>query len=302
MEDRSHAIIAVSFLILFGAGAAFVAWWMQSGTPQVKDYVIVSPFSVSGLAIDADVQYKGVQVGTVKAVELDPDNPHRILIRIALIAAAPVTHATYAQLSSKGITGGSYIALMDGEGKQTPLKTSARHPAHIPIRPSLTHKLESSGKQLLNQTDKLGKRLNELLNDKNRAHVSAILAKLDQATTKLVALEDAALPSLKALPTLTAQASKTLNRSRALLDSLNRDARALHSVLDSAGRTTHKLSTDTLTKIDALTTRMNRTVNDIDALTRQLRRDPQSVLFGAPPAAPGPGEPGFHPPATDHHP
>lgn len=302
MEDRAHAIIAVSFLILFGAGATFVAWWMQSGTPQVKDYVIVSPYSVSGLAIDAPVQYKGVQVGTVKAVRLDPQNAHRILIRIALVAAAPVTHATYAQISSAGITGGSYIALVDGEGNQTPLPTSSQHPARIPIRPGLVAKLESSGKQLLSRSNQLSQHLNQLLDARNRAHVAAMLANLDKATAKLVRLEDAAMAPLRTLPGLASQAHQTLAQGQTLLKSLQGDADALHGVLLAAGSTTRKVNTDTLDRVDRLTRDMDRTLGQIDALTRELRRDPQSVLFGAPPSAPGPGEPGYHPPSGNRHP
>ncbi len=297
MEDKAHAIVAVTFLIVIGLGAAFVAWWMQAGTPQVKVYDIVSPYSVAGLSADAPVQYKGVNVGSVQSVKLDPTNPRDILIRISLVADAPVTHATYAELSSQGITGMSYIALNEGSGARTPLATSPAHPARIPIRPGLLPKLEQSGKALLNQTDRVSRRLAELLNGRNRTHVARILANLDGATQRLIALEDAALPAVRGLAQLTRETRKMTIQARHLLVELQGDARALHAAGGAATGTARALRYDTLPRIDALTGTLDRTANRVDALTRELQADPGALLFGGRAPRPGPGEPGFHAPA-----
>ncbi|GBE48971.1 mce related protein [bacterium BMS3Bbin12] len=298
MEDKAHAIVAVTFLILIGLGAGFVAWWMQAGTPQVKIYDIVSPYSVSGLSADAPVQYKGVGVGSVQSVKLDPGNPRDILIRISLVADAPVTRATYAELSSQGITGMSYIALNEGPGDRTPLPTSPAHPARIPIHRGLLPKLEQSGKALLHQTDVVSKRLGELLNARNRAHVGNILANLDGATRRLITLEDAALPTLRGLAKLTEETHRMTTQARDLLTTLQRDAETLHAVGGAAVGTARTLRYDTLPRIGALTGTLNRTATQVDRLTRELRADPGALLFGAPVPRPGPGEPGFRAPAA----
>lgn len=296
MEDRAHALIAVSFLILLGLGAGFLAWWLQSGTPQVKIYDIVSPYSVSGLAVQAPVRYKGIKVGSVRHLGLDPHDPHEILIRVALVANAPVTHATYAQLSTEGITGMTYVALSDGDGQQTPLATSSQHPARIPIKPSLVHQLENSSKTLLSQGSQIGNRMNDLLDADNRTHIAAILAHLDNATAQLVALENAALPALQALPEIVAQAHQTLAQSRTLLQQLQQDAGTLGAVGQSTGAVAHRVRIDLLPRIDSLSHNLDRTLNHIDQLIQELRHNPQSVLFGAQGPKPGPGEPGFKTP------
>ncbi len=293
MEDRAHAIIAISFLLLLGTGALFVAWWVQSGQPKVKVYDIVSRYSVSGLSVQAPVQFKGIKVGSVQHLGLDPDHPSRILIRIALVANAPVTHATYAKLSTAGITGMTYVALNDGSGDRTPLRTSPHNPARIPIRPSLMGQLEQSGKALLNRSDRISKRLNALLNSDNRDRIASILTHLDQAISQLVVLEKAALPTLHALPRLTGQARQTLASSQALLDRLQQDAGLVKSVGDSAGDVVHQVSTDTLPRLNTLSDNLDHTLRHIDQLVRELRNNPQSVLFGAHGPKPGPGEPGF---------
>lgn len=293
MEDRAHAIIAVTFLLLFGLGAAFIGWWLQSSTPRVKVYEIISPYSVSGLSVQAPVQFKGIKVGDVQHLGLDPDNPSRVLIRIALVANAPVTHATYAKLSSKGITGGTYIALDDGTGDSTPLKTSPQKPARIPIRPSLMTTLESSGTALLSKSNELGAQLNDLLGSRNRAHISSILGRLDHAISQLITLEKAALPALHSLPGLAGQARKTLAQSQALLSRLQQAADAFKSVSRSAGDVVHDVRTDTLPRFDAVSDNLDQTLRHLDQLIRELRNNPQSVLFGAHGTKPGPGEPGF---------
>jgi len=297
MEDRTHAVVAAAFLILVTAGGVFVFWWLQSGTPQVKDYVIVSSRSASGLGVDAPVKYKGVKVGSVRSVKLDPDDPHKVRIQISLVAEAPVTHATYAQLSTKGITGLKYVALKDGSGARTPLQGSRKHPPRIPLRPGLVGKLEQSGETLLKQTDALSKRLNDLLDADNRAHVAHILGNLDTATGHLVALEKAAMPTLKALPQVADEARRTLERSQSLLSEVRKDARAVHALSRSANDVTEKVRNDTLPRLDRLSRHFDHTLDGVNSLTRELRRHPRSVLFGRPPARPGPGEPGFQPPA-----
>ncbi|MEJ2327919.1 MAG: MlaD family protein [Chromatiaceae bacterium] len=252
MERHGHAIVAAAFLLLLGCGAVFVAWWMQSGTPQTKTYRILSDSSVAGLSVDARVKYKGVDVGSVREIKLDPGDPRLILIRITLVAEAPVTHATYAEIAKAGLTGASYLALREEEGGAAPLQTSDEDPARIPFHRSLMSKLETSGEQLISEGKDIGKRLNELLDSENRHHVSAMLAHLDKASKRFAAMEQAAMPAIRQLPALTTQANQALAESRTVLKRAAQDAESLRGLSQEIRNATDQIQHHTLPRLDQL--------------------------------------------------
>jgi phospholipid/cholesterol/gamma-HCH transport system substrate-binding protein len=290
----------VAFLLLLGCGAVFVAWWMQSGTPQTKTYRILSDSSVAGLSVDARVKYKGVDVGSVREIKLNPKDPRLILIRITLVAEAPVTHTTYVEIAKAGLTGASYLALREGKGGAEPLQTSDKNPARIPFHRSLMSKLETSGEQLISEGKDIGKRLNELLDSENRHHVSAMLAHLDKASKRFAAMEQAAMPAIRRLPALTTQANQALAESRTVLKRAAQDAESLRGLSQEIRNATDQIQHHTLPRLDQLLRGLDRTATNLDKLARELRRNPQSVLFGSPSPPPGPGEPGFQTPTNSY--
>lgn len=295
MEDRAHALVAVAFLVALSAGAGFVAWWMQAGRPEVNYYYVISSHSVSGLQVQAPVKYKGIQIGTVRHIALDPAHPQKVRILVTLVQNAPIKTSTYAQLASQGVTGISYIELKGG-AKGTALSTSKQDPAVIPMRASTLQEVEQSGTQILSESKRITDQMAALLDKKNRKHVSAILSQLDSATRKLNTIEDTLLPALKQLPPMIDSAHKTLRESKTLLKSMNADARVMGRVGRSSGRAVRDLRTDTLPRVDRLTRHLDSTVQQIDELTKQLSNQPRSLIFGRQPPQPGPGEPGFKPP------
>lgn len=296
MEDRAHALVAVAFLVALSAGAGFVAWWMQAGRPEVNYYYVVSSHSVGGLQVQAPVKYKGIQVGTVRHIALDPEDPQKVRILVTLVENAPIKASTYAQLASQGVTGISYIALKGG-GKGRALSTSKQNPAVIPMHPSTLQNVEESGTQILTQSRQITDQVSALLDKNNRQHVSAILSQLDSATRKLNTIEDSLLPAVKQLPPMIDSADKTLRQSQSLLKSMNEDARVVGRVGRSSGSAVRELRTQTLPSIERLTEHLDRTVEQVDKLTRQLSNQPRSLIFGRHGAQPGPGEPGFKSPS-----
>src|SRR5438094_282825 len=78
---------------------------------QYSHYLIYSQESVSGLSIDAPVEYNGVNVGSVRDISLDSANPHLVKLSLNISSSAPITNGTVATLTTKGITGVMFIAL-----------------------------------------------------------------------------------------------------------------------------------------------------------------------------------------------
>lgn len=314
MENRSHAIIAVSFLVIFAFGVVTIFWWLRSGKPETRVYEIVSDYAVGGLQPQATVKFMGLLVGHVTDIEFDPRNPKRILIRIGVHPDAYITHATYAQLGYQGITGMTFITLaLDSRKPETPLTTNPNHPARIPMHQGLLADIEASGTKDLQRIAEVLERVNRLLNEENTQHLSSIIAQLDQATRKLVRVEEALLPTLGALPPIAKEMQQNLRESQQLLHSIHEVAVSAQGPVKAVGaaaasvevlsRTSdalaRKLTEDTLPRLDALTKNIGRTADEVERLSRELQAQPQSLLFGASPPPPGPGEPGFHPPTRE---
>ncbi len=116
METDKHYFFEGLFIIVFSVVAAIFAVWL--GSPGSRDdvvYRIHFPDSVSGLAVGDPVKFRGIDVGTVKAMRIDPDNSRLVLVEVRLRKETPVKTDTRASLALKGITGVVFIELNGGD-------------------------------------------------------------------------------------------------------------------------------------------------------------------------------------------
>ena len=115
MENDKRYFIEGLFIIVLSIGAAFAFVWL-SGTEQRDDvlYRIRFAESVSGMAVGDPVKFRGVDVGSVKSLAIDPDDARLVLVYIGLRNQTPVKTDTHAVLKLKGVTGTVLIELNGG--------------------------------------------------------------------------------------------------------------------------------------------------------------------------------------------
>jgi len=115
METDKRYFIEGLFIIGFSLGLAlFAVWLVRSGARDDVIYRVRFAESVSGLSLGDPVKFHGVDVGTVKAMQLDADDPRRVEVELRLRKDTPVKSDTRASLRLKGITGVVYVELNGG--------------------------------------------------------------------------------------------------------------------------------------------------------------------------------------------
>lgn len=297
MEDRSHALIAIAFLALFGIGAALVAWWMLAPATSRVPYLLESQASVAGLGPGSPVNYRGVQVGGVRKVALDP-RKRQVDVTIAVNKDFPLPVGTYATISSQGLIGNKAIELQLGESTRT-IETSPGAPAHLPLREGSLAGLMNEAAAIVAEVRTTLHSLQQLLSEQNRQELSATLVNIKEASARLVALEKAAQPAVRQMPELLARTRSALASAQQLINAAERlvgasrvPVRALGRAASSAGAAIAGLSQTTAPQLDALLVRLRALSGRLDRLARQLERSPQSLILGPPPPSPGPGERG----------
>jgi phospholipid/cholesterol/gamma-HCH transport system substrate-binding protein len=112
--DRRYFLEGLFIIGLSLAAALFFVWLANTGRRDDVIYRIHFAESVSGLALGDPVKYRGVDVGMVKAMMIDPDDPRRVQVDVRLRKEAPVKTDTKASLKLKGITGVVFIELNGG--------------------------------------------------------------------------------------------------------------------------------------------------------------------------------------------
>ena len=148
METDRHYFIEGLFIIGFSVAAAlFFVWLSNTGHRDDVLYRIHFAESVSGLALGDPVKYRGVDVGTVKAMALDPDDPRRVQVDVKLRKEAPVKTDTAATLKLRGITGTVFIELEGGSPDAKSL-VAATPEGQVPEIPSAKSSLASILDQL----------------------------------------------------------------------------------------------------------------------------------------------------------
>lgn len=292
MNNRSYALRAGLFVLIFAAAILAAAFWIGGDHEPRAPYVVITHGSVFGLKPESTVFFRGITAGVVRRISVDPHNPRMIRIAISVDKHIPVTRGTYASLKLQGVTGLSALEL-NTTADLTPLATSRTHPGEIPMRPSLLSRLTKAGSHAMEQLAKLSAALHETLNAANRAHLQTILANAAQASRKWATLSQHLNDAVAGLPQVEKRADLTLAHIDQLTGQMRTLGRHLQALSDTAQGASTVILTRTLPRINRAIAHLTAASDDVQKLSRSLRHHPRELLLGARPMAPGPGEPGY---------
>ena len=309
MENRAYAFAAGLFALVLGAGVVFAVWWFSQEREATREFVLVARGDINGLAEQSRVRFRGLAVGNVRAIHIDPEDPGNLIIRVRVRADVPVTRGTTASLGTMGVTGLAFVQLDDRGDDPRPLAEGEGADARITLRPGLVDVLGVRAIAALEQMQTLGERINALLDDENSARLRNTLARLESAAVGLdrsvgelpetlaslrrVLSEDhvARLSSLLLrADAAAAEVSPALADLRRLMQRLE----VVSSSLDEAATSTAQgLAGETLPQLNTLLRELVGTAHRLGRFAEEIETSPQILLTGRAAALPGPGEPGF---------
>ncbi len=282
-------------------------------------YMAILDESVAGLNINAPVKYNGVDVGKVKSIQLDPNNPELVQLILAIERGTPIKVDTVAVLKTQGLTGIAYVELDGGAKNAAPLVASAdeKYPV-IRTKPSLSTRLENILTSVLAKLDNTSSNIDSLLSNENRESFKNALANIATVSKTIAARNaeiDAGIVSATRAANNTERVTQKLNpmidKLEPVIDQLsvtiaqiNRSAIAIEKAgngaeiasssvsktVESVGANIEHHTDETLPEIQRLLAELNELSASLKRLSEQTERDPASLLRGRSPVPDGPGE------------
>ena len=174
MTDRRKQVRVGVFALVTAAlvALALVAFAGLNFWKHHDHYYVVFDDSVLGLSPGAPVTLNGIKVGNVDGVELSPDDLGKVRVGVELDANTPVHTDTHAFLSMAGITGVRSIDLKGGSYAAPRLAQRGVIVAGL----GTLDKLQAKAEMLADESAKLMRRANEIVDGANRvmANLSAV--------------------------------------------------------------------------------------------------------------------------------
>lgn len=185
METKSNytmvGVFVLSFVIAF---FAFVLWISNAGFGKKNaEYHIYFSGSVSGLKDGSTVNYRGVPIGLVKSIDIDPEDVEKIRVKIAIDAHVLIKESMVASLEMQGITGIAYVQINGGSQSDPELRreTGQELPV-IPSRSSLLEQVSGSIPELITKFIHLVDDMRTWFSDDNRKSFSETLLNIQAIT------------------------------------------------------------------------------------------------------------------------
>lgn len=314
MENRSYALMTGVFTIALVIAAVLAGLWLNRDRTEMLPYEIVTTQSIPGLNPQATVRYRGLEVGRVEEIVFDPRVTGQILIRLSVDRDAPVTTTTFASLGYQGVTGIAFIQLDDDRtGSPRLAQRSDDLVPRLPLRPGLLDVLEKRGLAILEKTEQVTDSLSKMVSGENQQTIIGAFDSIGKAADAYAAIPRKLEPTIDRLPALTAKLDRSLGAFETTATSIQATANSygqladrlqapdgplerMNGAIGSLQAATSELELETLPHVVRMTDEASGALRAVKRTANSLSDRPQSILFGAPGAQPGPGEPGFVPP------
>lgn len=320
MEPKVNYVIVGSFVALLGAAIlAGILWLGKTDYRGSYDrYEAHMKESVAGLSVDSTVKYRGVDVGRVKAITLNPDNPEQVLLTLDILHGTPVKTDTIAVLETQGLTGLATINLTGGS-REAPALQAQDGQAYPVIKtgPSLFVRLDEAVSRMLSEEgvarllvdlDAAAKGVAKALDEENRdqlkrtikdlsdvartitAHKAQIEQSLNGAAKSADNLAKLTASMNEQVPTLLAGINRSVAKLDAATEELARTSKTVGTVVTEAKPELQQFTKRTLPEAGQLVTELRQLTGTLTRVARELEREPSSLVFGRKTPSRGPGE------------
>lgn len=284
METKANYVAVGAFVLVCVFGLVVALLWL-AGAQYSQEFAYYRTYftgGVTGLGDGTVVRYNGIQVGNISKVDFDPDDPKRVIVTLQIKPTLNIPVDSEASIASEGITGGTYVEI-DGGTKGVavfPHKIWGDYPV-IKSKPSTLQQLEQSAPELVAKLNKAADKLNDLLNDQNRAAVASILQNLNGT---LVAVNKHS----KDIETTLANVSQASVKLNGALGDLHTDLADFHGLMGNANTTLGKighLTDDADSAVNSanfgqMSSQIRSLASSLTRLSDQLEHEPTRLLFG----------------------
>ena len=237
MERRSSYLVVGTFVLILLGGIVAAGLWFAGSALDTRTYAYRIYFrgSVTGLQVGSPVRYRGVRLGTVEDIRIDPTNVERVLVTVSLPPDVPIKRDSIATLEPQGVTGQSFVQIIGGTQEAQPLEPDPDGYRVIPSRPSgLAEVVERAPELLANLVD-LSQQVKTVLSPETMTALAQTIVNLRDLTGALAATAgqaggtvsraDALIASMQSrIDELGDEAAGVLKSARGSIDTVGREA------------------------------------------------------------------------------
>ena len=224
--------------------------------------------SVFGLQAGATVYYKGIPIGKVEKVEIDPKDVESVILTLGIETGTPLKEDCEAVLVHVGITGTKAVEIRGGSNAARDLKPGS----HIKTAATQIDEISDKAGSIVDKVDRIASNLDELTAEENQNNLASILSETSALISETRGKLSSTLNSLNqiALSTsgLTSEAGGNFAR---IADNLTAN---LDSISTVASRNIDQIGSRTSTSLDSLTL---STRTSLEALTNDLGKQLASI-------------------------
>jgi len=288
-EAAVGLFVLVAMALLIGTVLAVSGTFSSGG---VKHYTYFK--SAGGLLPGAIVRYGGMDAGKVKTVRVDPQDSTRIEIDFTVQPDTPVKTDSIAKIAALGALSDNFVELSTGT-KGSPLAPPGSEVKSAEtvgigdigdmignLAPVANQVLETLNERLI-ELKVTTARVNDLLNDKNRADVGASLGNLNSmladsrpkvsaSLTNVQNVSAQILPILDKLKTTMDQANTVLSHVDSLVVENHEDVRTIVIELRKTLLTASSLMEQIKNTTDNNEDNIDQTILNIRATTENMRQ------------------------------
>ena len=185
METRASYLLVGAFALVVMAGFVIAVVWMAGANlrENVTHYDIFFDGSVTGLKPGNTVRYRGIPIGAVTDISINPKNVQQVRVMIEVPADTPIKSDTIAELEYQGLTGVAFVQLTGGTN-EAPMLTAEKGQERpvIRSRPSQLEELVQGAPELMARITALVNKGNILFGPKNLENIEATLQNLRSIT------------------------------------------------------------------------------------------------------------------------
>lgn len=303
----------VGFIVLFGFFVLGIAsYWMlkPSNEQQVKNYVIYFDESVFGLNLDAPVKFRGISVGKVANLRINPNNSEQVEVQVSILKDTPIKENIVAVLTAQGITGLTYINLTIGRNyEKQVVEIEDKEFQVIATAPSFFKNIEDSLGSVSERMTKTLHQTEKLLDDKNQEKFMELVSGTAQTINRIgEALDPKTIQhfqnSMANLETALANVEKLVdntivweNNISASLYGISQSYKRIDAsmtefkgAIESGQFNIKEITADLIPTMNATLTEMQTLMIKMDETLKHYDRSPSDILYKSEEIKKGPGE------------